>query len=189
MPAPRQQEVTHLLIELRNGNQNALAGLVPLVYSELRRLASSVLKDQYKAHTFRTTDLVHEAFLKLVGSDNKGWVNRAHFFSVAATSMRQIIIDEARKRNALKRGGRYAKVSLDEGAILTEETAPQLVALDEALRQLATFDERLSRIVDLRFFAGLKIDEIAEVLSISPATTKREWSAAKAWLHRAMTET
>lgn len=188
MAVPSQHAITHLLLELRQGNPDAFAQLVPLVYTELRSIAAASLRGQQSNLTLRTTDLVHEAFLKMVGTENKGWENRAHFFSIAATAMRQIIIDEARKRNAAKRGGARERVALDEGAILTEETAPHLVALDEALKELATVDERMSRIVELRFFTGLSIEETAEVLAISPATVKREWSTARAWLFDALSQ-
>jgi RNA polymerase sigma factor (TIGR02999 family) len=179
-------EVTSLLLQLRRGEPNAVDELFPLVYCELRRIASAFLQDENRNHTLLTTDLVHEAFLKMVGNGQQTYENRAHFFSVAATSMRQILIDEARKRKAAKRGGGAMKVSLDEGAILTDETADQLVALDEAMTELATFDEQLSRIVELRFFTGLTIEETAQVLSISVSTVKREWNTAKAWLYRMM---
>lgn len=184
-PIPNS-EVTTLLSQLRQGNQLVLTELLPLVYGELRRIASSFLQNENQNHTMLTTDLVHEAFIKLVGTHQQTYENRAHFFSVAANSMRQILIDEARKRKAAKRGGGAVKVSLDEGAILTDETADQLVALDEAMKELATFDDQLSRIVELRFFAGLTIEETAEALSVSTSTVKREWSTAKAWLYRAM---
>jgi RNA polymerase sigma factor (TIGR02999 family) len=179
-------EVTSLLLQLRQGESSAVSALFPLVYSELRRIASAFLQDENRNHTLLTTDLVHEAFLKMVGTDQQTYENRAHFFSIAANSMRQILIDEARKRKAAKRGGGIVKVSLDEGAILTDDTADQLVALDDAMKELATFDDQLSRIVELRFFAGLTIDETADVLSVSASTVKREWNMAKAWLYREM---
>ena len=184
MNPPDRYEVTRLLLQLRRGNPSVVADLFPLVYAELRRIASAFLQDENRNHTLLTTDLVHEAFLKMVGSDQQTYENRAHFFSVAANSMRQILIDEARKRKAQKRGGGVQKVSLDEGAVLTDETADQLVALDEAMKELALFDNHLSRIVELRFFAGLTIEETAEVLSVSSSTVKREWNTAKAWLYR-----
>jgi RNA polymerase sigma factor (TIGR02999 family) len=177
-------EVTNLLLQLRRGEPGAIETLFPLVYAELRRIASAFLQDENRNHTLLTTDLVHEAFLKMVGNDVGAYQNRAHFFSVAANSMRQILIDEARKRKALKRGSGAVKVSLDEGAILTDDTADQLVALDDAMKELATFDDNLSRIVELRFFAGLTIEETAQVLSVSSSTIKREWNIAKAWLYR-----
>ncbi len=186
MNPPQPHEVTRLLFQLRHGEPSAVEALFPLVYSELRRIASAFLQDENRNHTLLTTDLVHEAFLKMVGNDLQAYENRAHFFSVAANSMRQILIDEARKRKALKRGSGAVRVSLDEGAILTDDTADQLVALDDAMKELATFDEQLSRIVELRFFAGLTIDETAEVLSVSASTVKREWNTAKAWLYREM---
>jgi RNA polymerase sigma factor (TIGR02999 family) len=184
MQTPPTNDVTSLLLQLRDGKRFVLSELLPLVYGELRRIASAFLQDENRNHTLLTTDLVHEAFLKMVGSEQQTYENRAHFFSIAANAMRQILIDEARKRKAVKRGGGAVKVSLDEGAILTDETVDQLVALDEAMKELATFDEQLSRIVELRFFAGLTIEETAEVLSVSPSTVKREWNTAKAWLFR-----
>ena len=189
MAAQHHDDVTVLLNQLRGGDSHALSDLVPLVYAELRRIASSFLHDENRSHTLLTTDLVHEAYLKMVGSSQQTWDNRAHFFSIAANSMRQILIDEARKRKAKKRGGGVMKVTLDEGAILTDDNADQLVALDEALKELATFDEQLSRIVELRFFAGLTIEETAKVLQTSASTVKRDWNTAKAWLLRAMTQT
>jgi RNA polymerase sigma factor (TIGR02999 family) len=188
MNSPQYTQVTTLLNQLRGGNPQVLADLVPLVYSELRRIASSFLHDENRGHTLLTTDLVHEAYLKMVGSSQQTWDNRAHFFGVAANSMRQILVDEARKRRAKKRGGGLQKVTLDEGAILTDDTADQLVALDEALKELTTFDAQLSRIVELRFFAGLTIEETAKVLQTSASTVKRDWNTAKAWLLRAMTQ-
>jgi RNA polymerase sigma factor (TIGR02999 family) len=184
--ATPQNEVTSLLLEVQKGNSEALSSLIPLVYSELRRLASFQLGHKHPEQTLNTTDLVHEAFLKLVGPAGVQWESRAHFFGAAANAMRQIIVAEARKRFAQKRGGSLTKVSLDEGAILTDANADQFVALDEALKELATCDERLARIVELRFFAGLTIDETAKVLDISPATVKRDWIAARAFLHRMM---
>jgi RNA polymerase sigma factor (TIGR02999 family) len=186
MNTPQPNEVTSLLLQLRRGEPSAVNALFPLVYSELRRIASAFLQDENRNHTLQTTDLVHEAFLKMVGTDQQTYENRAHFFSIAANSMRQILIDEARKRKAAKRGGGITKVSLDEGAILTDDTADQLVTLDDAMKELATFDEQLSRIVELRFFAGLTIEETADVLSVSSSTVKREWNTAKAWLYREM---
>jgi RNA polymerase sigma-70 factor, ECF subfamily len=183
-----QNEVTMLLFEVQRGNKEALSDLIPLVYSELRKLASFHLRDKRPEQTLKTTDLVHEAFLKLVGPSDPQWESRAHFFGAAANAMRQIIVAEARKRFTLKRGGQLSRITLDEGAVLTEENADQFVVLDEALKQLAAFDDRLSRIVELRFFAGLSIEETSKLLSISPATVKRDWIAARAFLHRTMSE-
>lgn len=188
MQTPPPHEVTSLLLQLRQGNRLVLSELLPLVYGELRRIASAFLQDENRNHTLLTTDLVHEAFLKMVGSDQQTYENRAHFFSIAANSMRQILVDEARKRNAQKRGGGAAKVSLDEGAILTDANADQLVALDEAMKALAEFDQQMGQIVELRFFAGLTIEEVADVLSISVSTVKRDWNVAKAWLYREMSK-
>jgi len=186
MGSPERHDVTSLLLEIRSGNREALGRLIPLVYAELRRLASYSLRGNQLHETLRTTDLVHEAFLKLTGPSNSGWESRAHFFGAAANAMRQIIISEARKRASLKRGGQFKKIALDEGAILTDENADQLVALDEALQKLEEVDKRLAHIVELRFFTGLTIEETATLLDLSASTVKRDWTAARAFLHRSM---
>lgn len=186
MPNEPSADVTRLLLELKAGNRLVLSELMPAVYAELRRLAASFVRGEGRHHTMLTTDLVHEAYLKLVGTGGRTYENRAHFFSVAATAMRQILIDEARRRNAVKRGGGLKRVELDEGAELREDNAEELIALDEALTTLAVFDPALARVVELRFFTGLTIDEVAGVLDVSASTVKREWVAAKAWLSREM---
>lgn len=188
MPSEPSADVTRLLLELKQGNRLVLQELMPVVYAELHRLAASFVRGERHHHTMLTTDLVHEAYLKLVGAEQQTYENRAHFFSVAATSMRQILIDAARRRNAVKRGGGLLRVDLDEGAELREDNAEDLVALDEALTGLASFDPDLARIVELRFFTGLTVDEIAGLLGVSASTIKREWTAAKAWLSREMGE-
>jgi RNA polymerase sigma factor (TIGR02999 family) len=188
MENTQKTEVTKLLLELQKGNTTALTALIPVVYSELQRLASICLRGSSQTQTLRTTDLVHEAFFKLVGSENTEWESRAHFFGAAANAMRQILVDEARKRASVKRGGHLTKVSLDEGAILNDETAEQIVALDEALNRLFSLDERLGRIVELRFFSGLTIEETANLLGLSPATIKRDWHTARVFLYRMMTD-
>jgi RNA polymerase sigma factor (TIGR02999 family) len=179
-------EVTRLLSEIGNGNQNAVEKLLPLVYKELRQLASRYLSAEFQKRTIQTTELVHEAYLKLVGQENLNLQNRNHFFGVAANSMRQILVDYARKRNAVKRGKGVVKISLEDAAFLTDEKSEEIVQLDESLKRLEAFDKRLSQIVEMRFFAGMTIEETAEVLNISPSTVKREWNLAKAWLYKEM---
>jgi RNA polymerase sigma-70 factor, ECF subfamily len=179
-------EVTQLLFAWRNGDRAALDKLTPLVYAELRRLASHYLRRERKDHTLQGTALVHEAYIKLIGHSEPEWQNRAHFFGVAARLMRQILVDHARRRRAAKRGGGAHDVSLEEAAVFSDERASELVALDDALECLADFDPRKSRIVELRYFGGLSIEEIGEVEGISVATVRRQMRLAEAWLHREM---
>lgn len=181
------QEITQLLMNWSQGDKASLDQLVPLVYPELRRLAKRHMSRENPGHTLQTSALINEAYLKLVDQQNVEWQNRAHFFAVAAQVMRHILVDHARTRNYAKRGGGAPKLPLDEAAALTEQRAAQLIALDDALRDLAALDERKSQIVELRFFGGLSLDETAEVMCISPSTVQREWRAAKAWLHHTMT--
>lgn len=181
------EDVTQLLAAYGNGDQSALDQLFPLIYDELRRLASSYMRRERRDHTLQTTALVHEAYLKMVGSQNTPWQNRVHFFAVAAKIMRQILIDRARTRNYAKRGGGAIKLSLDEALILTDARAAELVALDEALNELGEVDPRQSRIVELRFFGGLTVEETARFLNISSDTVTRDWNVAKAWLYRRIT--
>ena len=180
------KEITQLLIDWRNGDKAAVDQLMPLVYDELRRLASNFFRRERVNHTLQPTALVHEAYLHLMGQSEVGWQNRAHFFGAAAQLMRHILIDHARTHNAAKRGGGDIRVSLKEELAATEQREVDLIALDAALDELAALDEQQGRIVEMRFFGGLSIEETAEVLAISPATVKREWSAAKAWLYREM---
>jgi len=180
---PSQQGVTELLVDWKNGNQAALDDLLPLVYDELRRLAASYLGHERSDHTLQPTALVHEAYLRLIDQRQVNWQNRAQFFGIAAQMMRRILVNHARDRNTQKRSSQH-KVSLDEAVSFFEQPDVELVALDDALTRLAAIDEEQSRLVELRFFGGLTIEETAEVLSTSPATVKREWSLAKAWLHR-----
>ncbi len=177
-------EVTILLEEARSGNEEALHQLVPLVYNELRRIASSNLRSAGPGQTMLTTDLVHESFLKLIGSRNISWQNRLHFFSIAATSMRQILVDHARARHAGKRGGQRVRVPLDDALPAGSEYLDDIAELDEALSALEKTDARSARIVELRFFGGLTNDEIAELLSVSVRTVIRDWEFARAWLYR-----
>jgi RNA polymerase sigma-70 factor, ECF subfamily len=178
--------VTRLLADARRGDQAALDALLPLVYGELRRLADHYLRGERPDHTLQATALVHEAYLRLVGQTSIDWQNRAHFFSVAAQVMRHILVDHARGYNAEKRGGGERRLSLDEAVSFFEERDVSLVALDEALNELAALDEQQARVVELRFFGGLKVKEIAEVLQVSPDAVRYDWRMAKAWLHRAL---
>ncbi len=186
--ASDSDKVTRLLLEWGEGNQQALEALVPLIYKELRNLAHNFLYRERPGHTLQTTALVHEAYLKLIDQNDARWQNRAHFFAIAAQAMRRILIDSARKHAAAKRGGPQEKLSLDEVADIALEPDINLLKLDEALHELAKIDPRQSRIVELRYFGGLTIEETAEVISVSPATVKREWMMARAWLHQEITE-
>jgi RNA polymerase sigma-70 factor, ECF subfamily len=177
-------DVTILLEEARSGNQEALHQLVPLVYDELRRIASASLRSAGPGQTMLTTDLVHESYLKLIGSRNLSWQNRLHFFSIAATSMRQILVDHARARHADKRGGSRIRVPLEETSLADNQSLDEIAELDEALCALEKIDTRSARIVELRFFGGLTNEEIAELLNISARTVIRDWEFARAWLYR-----
>jgi RNA polymerase sigma-70 factor (ECF subfamily) len=176
-------DVTQMLLEW-NGGGDAPARLMPLVYDELRRLARSYLRNERPDHTLQPTALVHEAYLRLVDQSRVEWQNRAHFYAVAAQMMRRILIDHARTHASEKRGGSGKRLSLDEASFLPQERAADLLALDEALKQLAVTDERKSRVVELRFFGGLSVKETAEVLGVHTATVERDWVVAKAWLYR-----
>lgn len=177
-------EITQMLQAISRGDGTEIEKLFPLVYDELRRLASSYMRREKNYHTLQTTALVHEAYLRLVDQTQSDWKDRAHFFGIAARLMRQILVDHARIRDAQKRGGELTKISLDEAVSFGQTKDIDLVALDDALRTLASFDATQSKIVELRFFGGLTIEETAEVLNISPSTVKREWNLAKAWLRR-----
>lgn len=176
-------EVTELLRRWSRGDVAARESLVPLVYDELRRLARYYLASQRSDHTMQSTAIVHEAYLRLAGRDNVHWENRGHFFAVAAQLMRRILVDHARKRNAAKRGGAQVTLLVDEAVEPSSQRELDLVALDDALKALAELDARQSRIVELRFFGGLSIEDTSRLLEISPATVKREWSTARAWLY------
>ncbi|PYT28861.1 MAG: RNA polymerase subunit sigma-70 [Acidobacteria bacterium] len=181
------QGVTQLLLDWGNGNRQALEKLTPLVYDELRRLASRYLRRERQDHTLQSTALVHEAWLRMVDQRQIHWQNRAQFFGLAAEMIRRILIDHARNRQAAKRGDGAIKLSLDEAMATPDSRDFDLVALDDALAGLARLDPQQSRLVELRFFAGLSVEESAAVLGVSTATVKREWAAAKAWLYRALT--
>ena len=178
------ENVTELLIGWSKGDKEALDTLVPLVYDELRRQASRYLRRERVGHTLQTTALIHEAYLRLIDQKNVHWQNRAHFFGIAAQLMRRILVDHARTKKRAKRGGSIIRVSFDVANAMAQGQDLDIVALDEALERFAEIDEQQARIVELRFFSGLSVNETAEVLGISPATVKRDWSMAKAWLHR-----
>jgi RNA polymerase sigma factor (TIGR02999 family) len=178
------RNITQLLNEISEGNNIAIEQVLPIVYDELHRISSKYLSAEYRRHTLQTTELVHEAYLKLVGNLEISWESRAHFFGIAAQSMRQILVDYARSRKSQKRGEGKTNFSLDDAPIVSNETDEQILALDEALTRLKSVEERSSKIVELRYFSGLTIDETAEILNLSPATVKRDWNFAKAWLYR-----
>ena len=184
MGKDKTKKLTLLLNEYSNGDQLAFERILPLVYDELRTISSKYLRDEYRKHTLQTTELVHEAYIKLIGDEKLTWENRAHFFGIAARSMRQILVDYARKRKALKRGLGQTKLSLDNAEFLLSDSEEQIINLDDALEKLEQLDERASKIVELRFFSGLSIEETSNMLNISAATVKRDWNFAKAWLYR-----
>lgn len=183
-----QKSITQLLLQGSNGDRAALDELLPVVYDQLRQLADGYLRRERSDHTLQPTALVHEAYLRLVDQKNVDWRNRAQFFGLAAQMMRRILVNYAHDRHAAKRGGHAPRLSLDEAVSFFEECDVDLVALDDALRGLEALDPAQNRIVELRFFGGLTIDETAEVLGVSASTVKREWSMAKAWLHRELSE-
>lgn len=176
--------VTQLLVDWNNGDEAALPALMDAVYNELRKLARSYLRRERSGQTLQTTALVHEAFLRLVDQNRIEWKNRAHFFGIAARCMRRILVDRARRKKTAKRGGGAADIVFDERLGVPQGDDIDVVRLNDALDGLAQIDERQAKVVELRFFGGLDIEEAAEVLSVSPATVKREWRSAKAWLHR-----
>ncbi|HYI94445.1 MAG TPA: sigma-70 family RNA polymerase sigma factor [Bryobacteraceae bacterium] len=182
--SPQQQEVTNLLVEWKQGNKAAMDLLTPLVYNELRRLAERYLRNERSAATLQPTALVHEAYLRLVAQSMPDWESRAHFFGVAAHLMRQILVDHARKHRSAKRGGGIDKMSIDEIVGLGAEKPGDIIALDDALQALQEIDERKAKVIELRFFGGLSVDETAVALGVSPATIGREQRLAEAWLHR-----
>jgi RNA polymerase sigma-70 factor, ECF subfamily len=185
---PSQDDVTQLLIAWSNGDRAALDKLMPLVYEELRRRARQYMSRQQPDHTLQTTALIHEAFLKLVNQPEKRWQNRAHFLGVAAQAMRHILIDYARSRECAKRGGAGHLVSLEEGAVVSVERAAELVALDDALSRLEDIDPRKARVVEMRYFGGLTVAEISQVLKVSPDTVLRDWRLARTWLRRELSK-
>jgi RNA polymerase sigma factor (TIGR02999 family) len=187
-PSTQTHQVTDLLAAWSQGDKEALDKLMPLVYNELRRLARQHMRRERAGHTLQTNALVNEAYLRLVDQRSAQWQNRAQFFGVAAQLMRRILVDHARSHNRLKRAGDAQKVSLDEAVIVSQEQAIELLSLHEALEKLETLNERLGRIVELRYFGGLSIDETAEVLKVSPGTVMKDWTFAKAFLHEAISD-
>jgi len=170
---------------MRDGKEDAANQLIPLIYNELRRMAGAYMQRERPGHTLQATALVHEAYMRLVDGQPGPWQNRAHFFASAAHTMREILVDHARRRRAGKRGGASArKVAFDLDLLISPDKLEDVIAIDEALERLAAIDPRQSRLIELRFFAGLNVEEAAEVMGISPVTIKREWRSAKAWLHR-----
>lgn len=186
-PVTRHQ-VTQALVDWSKGDDDAPQRLMPLVYDELRGLARDYLRRERADHTLQATGLVHEAYLRLVDQTTATWQSRAHFFGVAARVMRRILVDHARSHRAEKRGGNWEKMEFDEAVAPLAEKSVDLVALDEALQKLMRLDPRQSQIVELRFFGGMTVEEIAEVLDVSPRTVKREWRLAKAWLRREISD-
>ena len=186
MKTTSSHEVSQLLVAWGNGDQAALSRLIPLVYQELHRMAGRYLRRENPVHTVQTSGLVNEAYLKLVDQKNMRWQNRAQFFGVAAQMMRRILVDHARRRSRIKRGGATPKLSLDETAIISKDRAAQFIALDDALTTLAEIDPYKSRIVEMKFFGGLNFEEVAEVEKVSTRTIRREWRKAKAWLYQEM---
>jgi len=182
--AAETTDVTGLLQAWGDGDRHALDRMLPLVYDELRRLARRHLRGEAAGHTLQATALTHEAFCRLVDLRRVRWRDRRHFFAMASRLMRRILVDHARRQRAAKRGGPRRPLSLDQAAELSAEPHPELLALDAALEELETLDPRQSRIVEMRFFGGFKIDEVSEVLGVSPATVRRDWTVAKAWLRR-----
>ena len=182
--APKQVDITQLLLQWGGGDASALDELMPVVYAELRRIARRFMRRQSPNNTLQTTDLVNEAYLRLIDSSRVNWQGRTHFFAVSAQLMRRILVDAARRRNSQKRGGGQVRVTLDDRLDIAEADGTDVVALDEALKRLAELNPRHGQIVELRYFGGLTEDQVADLLSISPRTVRRDWSLAKAWLYR-----
>ena len=184
MPQTSSQQLTQMLIQLSEGNAQMVDDILPLIYDELRRLAGNYLRRERSDHTLQPTALVHEAYIKLIDQTQVKWQNRAHFFGIAANIMRRILVDYARQHKAEKRGGAAEKMPLEEEILIVSEgKSAELLALDEALENLAKFDPQKSKIVELRYFGGLSVEETAEVLGVSEITVKRHWRMAKAWLY------
>jgi RNA polymerase sigma factor (TIGR02999 family) len=183
-PEDNSHQISQLLINWGKGDEYALEQLMPLVYQELRLMARRHMRRQPSGHTFQTTDLIHETYLKIAAGQERNWQSRTHFFGVAAKAMRHILVDYARAKNNQKRGGPQERVTLKEKMRVTNQSSEDIVALDDALDRLAVLDERKVRVVEMKFFAGLKVAEIADVLKVSPETVKRDWSFAQTWLLR-----
>ena len=188
MPTPLSKDITRLLVDWSNGDQAALDELIPLVYDELRRLAASYMRRENRGHSLQTSALINEAYLRLIDQKNVQLQNRAQFFGFAAQLMRRILVDHARSRSRIKRGGGVQMVSLAEQAGISNDVA-EVIALDDALKNLAEMDPRKAQIVEMKFFGGLTNEEVAEVLKVTSRTVEREWRKAKAWLHRAISKT
>ena len=186
MDDPSSHNITHLLKEWTDGDERALDRLTPLVYSELREQAARYLRRERRGHTLQTTALINEAYVRLIDAKDVHWQNRAHFFAIAANLMRRVLVDHARRRNAEKRGGAQIRLTLSDVVAMTEETGVDLLAIDEALDRLAAIDPQQARVVELRFFSGLSVEETAAALGISAKTVKRDWSVARAWFRREM---
>jgi RNA polymerase sigma factor (TIGR02999 family) len=184
MPDNNSRQISLLLTNWNKGDEYALEQLMPLVYHELRLMARRHMRRQPAGHTFQTTDLIHETYLKIAGGEERYWQSRTHFFGVAAKAMRHILVDYARSKNNQKRGGWQERVTLQDNMRVTNQSSEEIVALDDALNRLAALDERKVRVVEMKFFAGLKVEEIAGVLKVSPETVKRDWSFAQTWLLR-----
>jgi RNA polymerase sigma-70 factor, ECF subfamily len=190
MHTPQSNQVTRLLLDWSCGDRAALDQLMPLVYQELHKLAGSYLRNERPNHTLQPTALIHEAYLRMIGNDMPEWQSRAHFFGVAARLMRQILVEHARTRHAVKRGGDQQKISLEDAPqVFVQSDAAELLALDYALTKLAAFDDRRSRILELRAFGGMSVEETALVLGVSETTIKREMRLAQAWVRRELGET
>jgi RNA polymerase sigma factor (TIGR02999 family) len=188
MSRPSTEEITGLLLAWGQGNAAALERLMPLVYDELHRLAHQYMNRERAGHTLQTTGLVNEAYLRLVDMNRVQWQNRAHFFAISAKLMRRILVDFARSRNYLKRGGKAPHVSLDETLLVSTQKGTDLVALDDALNALSQLDPRKSKVVEMRFFGGMSVEETAEALNVSPETVMRDWKTAKVWLLRELSK-
>jgi RNA polymerase sigma factor (TIGR02999 family) len=184
---PDMSEVTRILMAVEQGDSRALDQLLPAVYRELRQLAAQKLSHEKPGQTLQATALVHEAYLRLVGVEGQSWKSKTHFFATAAEAMRRILIENARRKHRLKRGGQRQRIDLEEGELTVDEPSQDLLAVDEALTKLAQADKEKAELVKLRYFAGLTIEQAAEVLGISPTTAKREWMYARAWLYRCIT--
>lgn len=186
MTTPAPEEMSQLLRDWSNGDQAALDKVMPVVYQELHRLAHHYMRKERLGHTLQTTALVNEAYMRLANYKKMRWQSRAHFFAVAAQVMRRILVENARSKNFAKRGGGAEKISLDETAVVSAGRTAEVIAVDDALTELESWDPRKGRIVELRFFGGLSIEETAQVLKVSPTTVQREWRSAKAWLYKAI---
>jgi len=183
-PDNNSHQISLLLIDWSKGDEYALEQLMPLVYNELRLMARRYMRRQPSGHTFQTNDLIHEAYLKIAGAEERNWQSRNHFFGVAAKAMRHILVDYARSKNNQKRGGWQERVTLADNMRVTNQSSEEIVALDDALNRLAILDARKVRVVGMKFFAGLNVTEIAGLLKVSPETVKRDWSFAQTWLLR-----